>query len=83
MLRKLSKEVRECYARAEDCTRKAAEAIAEERREDYLRLQQSWLNLALSYDFAEGLRDLRLRDFSKDSRDEPNFTATTSLGTRR
>jgi hypothetical protein len=71
MLRKLSKEVSECYARAEDCTRKAAEALTEERREDYLRLQQSWLNLALSYDFAE-----RLLDFSKEiAVDEPNFTA--------
>jgi uncharacterized protein with PIN domain len=62
MLRKLSKEVGDCYAHAEECARKAKEAIFEELRNDYLRLQQSWLTLARSYEFAE-----RLLDFSKEN----------------
>jgi hypothetical protein len=74
MLRRLSKEASDCYAHAENCARKAAEATTEERRGDFLRLQQGWLNLALSYDFAE-----RLRDFSKEiTVDEPNFMATAT-----
>jgi hypothetical protein len=62
MLRRLNKEVSECYARAESCAREAAEATTEGRREDLLRLQESWLTLALSYEFAN-----RLEDFSKEN----------------
>jgi DNA-binding NarL/FixJ family response regulator len=62
MLRKLSKEVSDCYAHAEDCASKAAEACTQQHREALLRLKQSWLNLALSYEFAE-----RLQDFAKEN----------------
>ena len=55
MLRRLSKEISECYAHADDCARKAAEASSEELRDDFLRLQRSWLNLAHSYEFTERL----------------------------
>jgi hypothetical protein len=63
MLLKLSDQVRECYARAEECARKAEDAFTETMRQDMLRLQTSWLNLARSYEFAE-----RLLDFSNQNK---------------
>jgi hypothetical protein len=63
MLLKLSDQVRECYARAEECGRKAEDAFTEALRQDMLRLQASWLNLARSYEFAE-----RLLDFSNEKK---------------
>jgi hypothetical protein len=62
MLRKLSEEVRACHAHADECARKAEDAFTEDMRQDFLRLRQSWLKLASSYEFAE-----RLLDFSKDN----------------
>jgi hypothetical protein len=62
MLRKLSQEVSDCYAHAEEAGRKAKETSSEELRKDYLRAQQSWLTLAHGYEFAE-----RLLDFSKEN----------------
>jgi hypothetical protein len=53
MLRSLSKEVRDCHAHGEDCARKAEIAFTDEHRDDLLRLQQSRLTLARSYEFAE------------------------------
>jgi hypothetical protein len=63
MLRKLSREVSDCYAQADDCARKATEAVTEQSRNDYLRAQQSWLTFAHSYEFAE-----RLLDFSNENK---------------
>jgi hypothetical protein len=62
MLRKLSDEVRECYAHADECAHKAQDAFTAEMREDFLRLQKSWLALARSYEFAE-----QLLDFSREN----------------
>jgi hypothetical protein len=59
MLGKLSDQVRECLARAEECARKAESALSEETRDDYRRLQRSWLVLANSFALGE-----RLVDFS-------------------
>jgi hypothetical protein len=55
MLRQLSSEVRDCYARAEDCALSAAEAATDKARNDFLRLERSWLALARSYKFLEPL----------------------------
>ncbi len=63
MLRRLSREVVDCYVRAENCQRKAEAAPTEESRQDFLQIQQSWLKLATSYEFAE-----RLLDFSKENK---------------
>jgi hypothetical protein len=63
MLRKLSREVSDCYAQADDCAHKAREAVTEQSRNDYLRAQQRWLTLAHSYEFAE-----RLLDFSNENK---------------
>ncbi len=62
MLRKLTDEVRNCYERADECGRKANASASAELRADFLLLQQSWLNLARSYEFAE-----RLLDFSAEN----------------
>ena len=63
MLQRLREEVGACYAYARECARKADTAISDEMRYDLLRLQESWLNLARSYEFAEH----RLSDFSKEN----------------
>jgi hypothetical protein len=62
MLRQLGKEVSDCYAQAEECARKAAEATTDQARIDYLRLHQHWLTLARSYELGE-----RLVNFSKEN----------------
>jgi len=65
MLQGLSKEIRDCYARAEACARKAEQSFSEEMRADFLRLEQSWLTLARSYEFA-----VRLLDFTRHAKQQ-------------
>jgi len=60
MLENLSEHVRDCYRHAEDCARKAAAQTDQNLKNDFLALEQRWLALAQSYDFAE-----RLNGFSK------------------
>lgn len=55
MLRNLSEEVLACYAQADACACKAETATNEEMRDDFLRLETSWLFLARSYEFAKRL----------------------------
>lgn len=55
MLPKQAEEAARCYARAEECARKAERASSEEMREDYLRLQKNWQDLACRYELAERL----------------------------
>jgi len=62
MLRNLSQEQRNCLAKAEECARKAGNATTEEERQQYRRLEQSYLTLAQSYEFSE-----RLLDFTKEN----------------
>ena len=45
MLQKLSDEVRECYAHAKDCARKAAAQLDPALRESFLDAEQCWLRL--------------------------------------
>ena len=59
MPRELSAEIRSIYAYAEDCNRKANLAATDELRQDLLRLQQNWMNLAYSYEIAENALGLR------------------------
>lgn len=49
----LVKSIAECRAHAADCLRKAESMREQETREDFLRLEQSWLRLARSYEFAQ------------------------------
>jgi hypothetical protein len=62
MLQKLSNEIADCYAHADSCARKAAEATTDHERDGYLGLQQNWLTLARSREFTE-----RLGDFTKEN----------------
>ena len=66
MLKNLSEEIRECYRHAEDCARKAAEQTDPGLRDDFLRLEKRWLDLARSMEFAE-----RLNSFTKNSSKPP------------
>lgn len=60
MLRKLSKEVRRCHERAEDCKRKAEQSISAEQRDSYLQIAKNWENLARSYEFSGRLLDFTM-----------------------
>jgi hypothetical protein len=55
MLQDLSDEIRECYRLAEDCRRRADGATDRVTKQYYLAMEQRWLGLARSYDFAEQL----------------------------
>jgi hypothetical protein len=62
----LSKEIRECLRRAEECNRLAEAALTESGRADYLDdMERRWLSLARSYEFAE-----RLSRFTEPHRKE-------------
>ena len=56
MLNNLSEQIRECLQHAEDCARKAA-ALPDSStfRQDFLNLEQRWLELARSIEFGEQL----------------------------
>ena len=51
----LDKEIQECLDHAALCARKAENVTSAEAREDFLKLQQSWLQLARSYEFTQRL----------------------------
>jgi len=75
VLNNLSEGIRECLQHAEDCARKAAEQSDPGLREDFLRLEKRWLDLARSMEFAE-----RLNSFTKNSA-KPNskFNGTFNI----
>ena len=66
VLRKLSKEMRECYRLAEQAREWAEKATDPRIRLDYLSVERSWLVVARSYDFSE-----RLTRFARDKNREP------------
>jgi len=49
----LTKEIEECRAHAAHCARQAKSAACSDIREDFLRLEQNWLQLARSYEVAQ------------------------------
>jgi hypothetical protein len=56
MLANLSDQIRDCLEHAEECARKAAELPDGSRyRQDFLRLETRWLELARSFEFGESL----------------------------
>lgn len=55
MAYQLAKEIEECRAHAAHCARKAQTALEPDVRDDFLRLEQNWLQLARSYEFAQQL----------------------------
>jgi hypothetical protein len=62
VLNNLSEQIRDCLQHAEDCARKAAVQTDPRLREDFLRLEKRWLDLARSMEFAE-----RLNSFTENS----------------
>jgi hypothetical protein len=53
MLSSLSNAVCDCRAHATYCEEKAESAFTENIGQEFLRLRESWVNLAHSYEFAE------------------------------
>lgn len=62
MLNNLSEQIRDCLLHAEDCAQKAAAQKDPGLRDDFLRLEKRWLELARSMEFAE-----RLNSFTKNA----------------
>jgi hypothetical protein len=56
MLLKLSDTVSECLSRAEECGRHAKTTIDASSIQHFLKMEQRWLFLARSHQFAERLR---------------------------
>jgi hypothetical protein len=59
MLEKLSDQIRDCYAHAAECARKAAAQTDPQLKQDFLDMERRWITLAKSYELSE-----RLDDFS-------------------
>jgi hypothetical protein len=55
MLQKLSEDIRECYQRAEQCRWAAETAHSPSAKDDFLHMEQRWISLAHSYEFANRL----------------------------
>ena len=54
-LQTLHERIHLCRQLASECARKAETAASKECRDDYLRIEKSWINLAHSYEFAAQL----------------------------
>ena len=63
VLNNLSEQIRDCLQHAEECGRRAAAQTDPALRDDFLRLENRWLELARSMEFAE-----RLTDFSDEAK---------------
>jgi predicted transcriptional regulator len=55
MLQNLSEDIRECLRHAEECKRRAKTALSADAIKDYLEMEERWLALARTYEFAESL----------------------------
>ena len=63
-MQNLSEEIRECLRHAEQCKRRAKTAPSADAIKDYLDMEQRWLSLARSYEFAEWLSNFAGTSFS-------------------
>jgi hypothetical protein len=73
MLNNLSEQIRDCYAHAEECARKAAAQTDPGLKQDFLDMEKRWLSLAKSYELSE-----RLDDFSDSQQTATSATRPTS-----
>ena len=55
VLQNLSKEIRDCLRRAEECKRLSKTALSASAIQDYLDMEHRWLDLARGYEFTERL----------------------------
>jgi hypothetical protein len=82
MLQNLSKEIRECYRRAEQCKRLAGAAMTPEAKADFLDMECRWLSLAHSYEFAERLSTFT-EPFRRGARNEKKAPRLSAPHRRR
>ena len=66
MLQKVSKQVRECLRRAEECGQRAKIEPDPNAAKDFLDMERRWLSLARSYQFSEQLETFS--DHNKEQR---------------
>jgi hypothetical protein len=55
LLQNLSEDIHQCLGRAEECKRLSKTALTPSAIKDYLDMEQRWVALAHSYEFAERL----------------------------
>jgi hypothetical protein len=83
MLQNLSREIRDCYGRAEECKRLAAIALTDDIKAGFLDMERRWL-LARSYEFAERLSSFTRRSAKPNSgKRRPLGSAPPRIGTNR
>ena len=70
MLQNVSKEVRDCMQRAEECAYRAKIEGDPGLAGDFLEMQRRWLSLARSYQFSEQLESFS--SHNKKRQDEAN-----------
>jgi len=63
MLQNLSREIRDCYNRAEECRLLADVALTETAKLEFLDMERRGLSLAHSYEFAERLSEFTATAF--------------------
>ena len=64
----LTKEIEDCQAHAAHCARQAKNAACPNIREDFLRLEQNWLQLARSYEVARQIVTTGINGNAVDAR---------------
>ena len=64
MLQKPTEEIAECYKHASECRERANRALDQAGKRDFREMEQRWLSLAHSYEFAERLSDFTATPFS-------------------
>ena len=55
MLQKLKTEIAECYQHALECRRRADDSSDPGCKQEFLGMEERWIQLAHSYDFAQRL----------------------------
>jgi len=82
MLQNLSEEIRECLSRAEECKWLSKTAPTGTAIKEYLEMEQRWLALAQSYEFAERLSRFT-EPFRRKARDDKKTGARRGMTKKR
>lgn len=64
----LTKEIEDCRAHAAHCASQARNAAYQDIREDFLRLEQNWLQLARSYEIAQRIMGAAVNESGRRAR---------------
>jgi len=65
MLQKLGDHVAACYERAADCAEKAKATSNEGIKTDFLKMADTWMHLAHSYEFVQSLQAFLLDSYRR------------------